>query len=163
MKTFLTILVSTGVIIILGLTAMYPFPFIYDFTLVQMENVAEPLMMDRSQERIYCGNSLFGYSLPSYLEEKIPFDTNLFRAKIMLLFTPITLIQLALMFLLRKATKSLNLSFFKRVLTGAMFYSAILTILMFVGMWLHFVIDTGGGSYAVSVGFVFYSNAYLTF
>lgn len=90
------------------------------------------------------------------------FDTNLFRAKIMLLFTGITLIQLALIFLLRKATKSLKLVFFKKVLTGVMFYSAIVTVLMFIGMWLHLVIAVSYGSYGVSVAFVFCLSAYFT-
>ena len=107
----LTGLITLGIIAILGVNTYLPFPGIYAFTLEQ---------------------SMLRFQYPPDL------TPDAFRLKITIAALVVTIVIIAIQFLLRKACKALDLKLFHHLLTWGLFYTSAMTVLMIAGMWLDF-------------------------
>lgn len=145
--TILTTFTSIGVVLVLAVAAYFPFVSLYEFILKKI--------------------SIFGVSesvpgmFDAYLLSGLPDDPVPFKLKITIAALVIALIVILLVFLVRKACKSLDLRLFKRILSCGMFYVGTMTILMLAGMWLDMhvpsLLDFEVHTYDFArVGFIFY-------
>lgn len=110
-KTLQIILASLATFVVLGCGVYFPYITIYDFTLERMAR--------------------------AYFSD-IPLDPNMYRLQVTIASLLIAGVLTCVMVLLRKACRSLDLQLFKRILSWAIFYIPIVTILMLSGMWLDF-------------------------
>ncbi|MBN2381131.1 hypothetical protein JXM67_15135 [candidate division WOR-3 bacterium] len=138
MRKFYVILTLLGTLGILGLTTYIPFPGIYAFVL------------DQTHYRL----SLWNLSLR--------ISPDLFRLKITLAVIIVIGAMILIQFLLRKASKILELQILCQLLTWGIYYTGVVTALMLVGMWLDFqpCVVVPDKYYVFSrVGFIFYYSS----
>ncbi|MBN2381126.1 hypothetical protein JXM67_15110 [candidate division WOR-3 bacterium] len=136
----LTPLVSLGVILIVGVTAFFPYGLIYDITLGIMTDIGHKI-----------------------LEHGLVFtsaDTNNLRFGLTLLFAVFTAFLIGCTLLLRKASKLLELNLFVKILTGITYYVGGVTFLMILGIWLDFTLKVARLGVLARVGFFFYDGFY---
>lgn len=140
-KLALTLIVSIGVITCLVVSGSFPIYFIPWFTI--------DLMGDMGHEIMY-GNRTFTGT-----------EINLIRAKLTLLYGGIALVILASLFLLHRASRSLDLVLYKKALSGAMYYVGILTAIIIIGMWIDFQVTGYSGAFSGRMCFIYLIHGWI--
>jgi len=116
MRSFLIFLVCLGVVVIFGILGYFPFGAVYHVALdaiFYLDWVSHPIpqaVVDGIRIRITVGAVVIASAL------------------------------FLLMFLLRKASRHLELVLFEKAFTAAMFYVSVMTVLVLAGMWIDFYV-----------------------
>lgn len=121
------IVISLGVVLVLGVASFFPYYFTYHFALEDLVRRTE----------------MHPYSV----------DHNMYRTKLTLASLVVAGVIVAIMFFLRKGCKALDLLLYEKVLLWGMFYVGIMAIVTIGGMWLNFTESHDGFDFYYRIGY----------